>query len=117
MTPPHYKQFTDLAAGTAIRGNYYPPCPDPMKTLGIHAHSDANTMTIIHQGDVGGLQVARGDKWVGVRPIADGFAVNAGDMLQVQVFLLFRKVFVQPVSFPTERQLSELFVCFYVCGV
>lgn len=66
-----------------IRLNHYPPCPDPSRTTGLGPHHDANLITILHQGDVGGLQVLKDGRWVAVRPLPNSFAVNAGNMLQV----------------------------------
>ncbi|XP_024400770.1 gibberellin 3-beta-dioxygenase 4 isoform X2 [Physcomitrium patens] len=66
-----------------MRLNHYPPCPDPSKTVGLVPHHDANFFTILHQGDVGGLQVKKDEGWVAVRPYPNAFAVNAGNMLQV----------------------------------
>jgi isopenicillin N synthase-like dioxygenase len=40
-------------------------------------------LTIVSQGDVGGLQVRQGERWVDVDPIPDALVVNIGDMMQV----------------------------------
>lgn len=66
-----------------IRLNHYPPCPDPGSTTGLVPHHDANLLTLLYQGDVGGLQVLKEGRWVAVRPHSEAFAVNAGNMLQV----------------------------------
>jgi len=66
-----------------VRLNHYPPCPDPGLTTGLVPHHDANLLTLLHQGDVGGLQVLKEGRWVAVRPHSGAFAVNAGNMLQV----------------------------------
>jgi isopenicillin N synthase-like dioxygenase len=36
---------------------YYPPCPEPSNAFGVKPHSDPNTITILTQDEVGGLQV------------------------------------------------------------
>jgi isopenicillin N synthase-like dioxygenase len=68
-----------------IRLNHYPPCPDPSLTTGLIPHHDANLITVLHQGDVGGLQVMREGRWYAVRPHPEAFAINAGNMLQVSI--------------------------------
>lgn len=69
------------------RLNHYPSCPDPSLTTGLNAHHDANLITILHQGRVGGLQVLKQGRWVAVRPHPNAFAINAGNMLQVTASL------------------------------
>lgn len=68
----------------ALRLNYYPPCPDPSKYIGLPEHADITTLTLLHQSEVGGLQVSKDGKWFGIRPRPDCFCVNVGDMGQVR---------------------------------
>lgn len=63
--------------------NYYPPCPQPELTYGLPGHKDPNTITIILQDGVSGLQVFRNGKWVAVNPIPDTLVINIDDMMQV----------------------------------
>lgn len=65
------------------RLNYYPACPTPSLTLGLGAHTDPYTLTLLHQCQVGGLQVCKDKKWITVKPRRDAFVVNVGDNLQV----------------------------------
>ncbi|EXC08251.1 Leucoanthocyanidin dioxygenase [Morus notabilis] len=46
--------------------SYYPPCPQPELTLGLQAHSDMGSITLLVQDDVGGLEVLKDGEWVGV---------------------------------------------------
>jgi isopenicillin N synthase-like dioxygenase len=57
-----------------IRLNYYTPCPEP---------SDPNILTLLHQGNTGGLQVMKDGQWIAVRPLSNAFVVNVGDCLEV----------------------------------
>jgi isopenicillin N synthase-like dioxygenase len=76
-----------------VRLNRYAPCPDPAGRdaplfpesghLGVHHHTDAGALTLVHQDAVGGLQILHDDRFVIVEPVAGAFAVNLGDMLQV----------------------------------
>ncbi|XP_045825559.1 protein SRG1-like [Trifolium pratense] len=80
------KEMTELFnIGTQfIRVNYYPPCPQPEKVVGIKSHSDACALTILLQiSDIEGLQVLKDEQWIPVKPLPDAFIVNIGDMLEV----------------------------------
>ncbi|OMP09753.1 Oxoglutarate/iron-dependent dioxygenase [Corchorus olitorius] len=63
--------------------NYYPPCPDPSLALGFSKHCDPNLITILHQGDIYGLQVFKDGEWIGVEPLHNAIVVNIGNQLQI----------------------------------
>lgn len=72
-----------------LRLNFY-PVRDPLDDeqaggadLGIHHHTDAGALTLLLQDEVSGLQVYRDGAWYIVKPVADAFVVNIGDMVQV----------------------------------
>ncbi|GMI73590.1 ARABIDOPSIS THALIANA GIBBERELLIN 20-OXIDASE 1, gibberellin 20 oxidase 1, GA REQUIRING 5 [Hibiscus trionum] len=62
-----------------LRLNHYPPCQKPNSTLGTGPHSDPTSLTILHQDQVGGLQVFTDEKWHSIAPIPGAFVVNIGD--------------------------------------
>ncbi|KAK9742874.1 hypothetical protein RND81_03G202500 [Saponaria officinalis] len=64
-------------------GNYYPPCPEPTKTVGIASHTDPGILTVLLQDQVGGLQVKYKDKWIDLKPVHGALVVNIGDLLQI----------------------------------
>ncbi|XP_021852799.2 feruloyl CoA ortho-hydroxylase F6H1-3 [Spinacia oleracea] len=68
-----------------INLTYYPKCPNPELTFGTGPHSDASTLTILLQDEVGGLYVRRLDdeSWIHVPPISGALVVNVGDVLQI----------------------------------
>ncbi|KAF8411241.1 hypothetical protein HHK36_003788 [Tetracentron sinense] len=66
-----------------VASNYYPPCPEPHRTLGLAAHSDHGGLTILMQNDVDGLQVRYKDNWVQVGHVPGSFVVNLGDYLEI----------------------------------
>lgn len=73
-----------LSGGHGLcRWNYYPACPEPQKALGMNVHTDFTLFIILQLGDVGGLQVQRGGRWIAVKPRNDAFAINNADMLEV----------------------------------
>lgn len=63
--------------------NHYPACPDPSSVFGIPGHTDPQMLSILYQDDVGGLQVLKDGKWIGIRPDDSTFVVNLGDTFQV----------------------------------
>lgn len=90
----NYFQKHCLSKSCFIRLNRYPPCPISLKVHGLLPHSDTSFLTIVHQDQVGGLQLMKDEKWVGVNPNPEALVVNIGDLLQVK-FLHFSKIFVQ----------------------
>ncbi|OMP09752.1 Oxoglutarate/iron-dependent dioxygenase [Corchorus olitorius] len=72
-----------LSESLLISVNHYPPCPEPSLTLGLPKHCDPNLITILHQGDVKGLQVFKNGEWIGVEPLHNALVVNIGCQLQI----------------------------------
>ncbi|KAJ1265538.1 hypothetical protein BS78_08G083200 [Paspalum vaginatum] len=95
------------ADGASLVCNYYPPCPEPHRTMGCSAHSDPSFLTVLLQDAhaQGGLQARLGllgggddeeeDGWADVPPVAGGapgLLVNVGDLLQLVSNGRFRSV-------------------------
>ena len=63
---------------------YYPP-QDPQageEQFGVAPHTDYGVITLLHQDDVGGLQVAtRKGEWVTAHPVPGTLVINSGDLL------------------------------------
>lgn len=58
------------------------PVPEGMDVhWGVGEHTDYGLLTILHQDDVGGLQVRTPEGWIEAPPIAGSFVCNIGDML------------------------------------
>ena len=73
----------------SFRMNYYPPCPQPDKVIGLTPHSDSVALTILLQlNDMEGLQIKKDGKWVPVKPLPHAFVVNIGDILEVSYLFL-----------------------------
>ena len=66
-----------------FRLNRYPPCPLSPEVSGLVPHIDSDFYTILHQDEVGRLQLMNDSKWVAVKPNQDALIVNIGDLLQV----------------------------------
>ncbi|XP_040249820.1 mugineic-acid 3-dioxygenase-like [Aegilops tauschii subsp. strangulata] len=74
----------DLTGGeTLMNVHYYPLCPDPNLTMGVRPHSDRYIITVLSQGDVGGLQAKIGGRWIGVEPIHNAFVINFGLQMEI----------------------------------
>lgn len=78
----HFREFFQ-GNDSIMRLNYYPPCLKPELTLGTGPHCDPTSLTILHQDQVGGLQVFVDDKWWSITPNFDAFVVNIGDTFMV----------------------------------
>ncbi|XP_010270330.1 PREDICTED: gibberellin 20 oxidase 1-B [Nelumbo nucifera] len=74
----HFRRFFQDSS-SIMRCNYYPPCQEPGLTFGTGPHCDPTALTILHQDQVGGLQVFAQNKWQTVRPRSDAFVINIGD--------------------------------------
>lgn len=68
-----------------LRLNRYPPCPISPEVVpfGLVPHTDSDFLTILHQDQVGGLQLMKDSKWVAVKPNENALIVNIGDLFQV----------------------------------
>ncbi|KAK4477786.1 hypothetical protein RD792_017048 [Penstemon davidsonii] len=78
----YYREFFEDGS-SIMRGNNYPPCKEAGLTLGTGPHSDPNSLTILHQDQVGGLEIFSENKWQAVKPRSDAFVVNIGDTFMV----------------------------------
>ncbi|TCO61930.1 isopenicillin N synthase family dioxygenase [Actinocrispum wychmicini] len=62
--------------------HYLPFAADSADRFSVGRHCDYETVTILAQDDVGGLQVSGPDgQWINVPPLDGTFVLNAGDML------------------------------------
>lgn len=58
------------------------PVPEGMDVLwGVGEHTDYGLLTMLHQDDVGGLQVRTPEGWIDAPPVPGSFVCNIGDML------------------------------------
>ncbi|XP_047947023.1 gibberellin 2-beta-dioxygenase 6 [Salvia hispanica] len=77
------KSMSYLSPATGIIRVYrYMRCPAADRRWGIPDHTDSSVLSIIHQDQVGGLQVWKNNQWLDVDPIHDTLIVNLGDMMQ-----------------------------------
>ncbi|KAL6565921.1 hypothetical protein OROHE_004976 [Orobanche hederae] len=76
--PSYFRDFFE-GNESIMRLNYYPPCQKPDLALGTGPHCDPTSLTILHQDDVGGLEVYVDEKWHSITPNPQAFVVNIGD--------------------------------------
>ncbi|KAJ1376618.1 Oxoglutarate/iron-dependent dioxygenase [Sesbania bispinosa] len=74
----HYREMFEEGS-SIMRLNYYPCCQQPSLALGTGPHCDPTSITILHQDQVGGLQIFSDNKWQTVRPHPNAFVINIGD--------------------------------------
>ncbi|KAF0928704.1 hypothetical protein E2562_006127 [Oryza meyeriana var. granulata] len=105
-----HERFQDQPQG--IRMNYYPPCREADKVVGLSPHTDAAGLTLLLQvNDVPGLQIRRpGDddgRWLAVGAPPDGaFIVNIGDILEIMSNGKYRSVEHRAVVNPDMERIS-----------
>ncbi|XP_078176655.1 2-oxoglutarate-dependent dioxygenase 11-like [Carex rostrata] len=92
VAPDVFEQiFKDHPQG--LRFNYYPPCPESDKVIGISPHSDATGLSILLQiYDIQGLQIRKGGEWVAVSALPNSFIVNLGDITEVLSNGLYKSI-------------------------
>ena len=73
-----------------LRMNRYPPCPMPSEVFGLMPHTDSDFLTILHQDEIGGLQLVKDGKWISVKPYPEALIINIGDLFQVNFMSLIR---------------------------
>ncbi|XP_060175665.1 gibberellin 2-beta-dioxygenase 8 [Lycium barbarum] len=81
LGPLQSQSYLSIATGL-LRIYRYPICLEPERTWGIDVHTDSSVLSIIHQDQVGGLQVYKDHQWLDVKPLSNTLIVNIGDMLQ-----------------------------------
>ncbi|KAM3284787.1 protein SRG1 [Capsicum chacoense] len=77
----------------SMRMNYYPPCPQPDKVIGLTPHSDAVALTILLQlNQMEGLQIKKDGMWIPISPLLDAFIINIGDILEIMTNGAYRSI-------------------------
>ncbi|TVU31280.1 hypothetical protein EJB05_22961, partial [Eragrostis curvula] len=90
-----------------VRMNYYPPCAQADKVIGLSPHSDAGLLTLVLQvNEVQGLQIMRDGKWVPVSPIQGALIVNLGDTFEIFTNGRYMSVEHRVVVDPQKERLS-----------
>nr|WRP99028.1 GA20-oxidase 2 [Ipomoea batatas]GMD77635.1 gibberellin 20 oxidase 2-like [Ipomoea batatas] len=112
VDPSYYKGYFEEGCSSIMRCNFYPSCQDPTLTLGTGPHCDPNSITILHQDQVGGLQVFVDNKWKFVRPRNGAFVVNIGDTFQVLSNGIYKSCVHRAV---VNKEHDRLSLAFFLC--
>ncbi|EEF43925.1 gibberellin 2-beta-dioxygenase 8 isoform X3 [Ricinus communis] len=95
-----------------LRLNRYPPCPIPVEVCGLMPHTDSDFLTILHQDQVGGLQLVKDRKWFAVKPNPEALIINIGDLFQAWSNDVYKSVQHRVVTNPgVERFSTAYFFC------
>jgi len=113
LAPDFFAQFHRSPLST-FGLNYYPaPVPGrPSADIGVGAHCDASSFTVLLQDDVGGLEVrdAQG-RWITAPYVAGAYVINIGDTMMGWTNGHFVSTFHRVVSRrPADRYSSTLFM-------
>ncbi|KAK8954088.1 Gibberellin 2-beta-dioxygenase 8 [Platanthera zijinensis] len=91
-----------------LRLNRYPPCP----IRGVHGlvpHTDSDFLTLLHQDQVGGLQLMKGGRWITVNPNYNALIVNIGDLFQAWSNNAYKSVEHRVMANPHTERFSTAF--------
>ncbi|KAG6746415.1 hypothetical protein POTOM_050955 [Populus tomentosa] len=107
----HFREFFN-ENDSIMRLNYYPPCQKPDLTLGTGPHCDPTSLTILHQDQVGGLQVFVDNEWRSINPNFDAFVVNIGDTFMALSNGIYKSCLHRAVvNSQTPRKSLAFFLC------
>lgn len=80
---PVYFEENCPARTSYLRLNRYAPCPFSSQVYGLISHTDTDFLTIVYQDQVGGLEIYKDGRWLGVKPNPEALIVNIGDFFEV----------------------------------
>ncbi|KAK3157119.1 hypothetical protein QOZ80_2AG0116430 [Eleusine coracana subsp. coracana] len=90
-----------------LRMNYYPPCRQANKVLGMSPHTDAAGLTLLLQvNGVPGLQIRKDGKWLALDALDGAFIVNVGDVLEILSNGKYKSVEHRAVVHPNRERIS-----------
>ncbi|GMI93335.1 gibberellin 2-oxidase 8, ARABIDOPSIS THALIANA GIBBERELLIN 2-OXIDASE 8 [Hibiscus trionum] len=103
-------QENSLLSTCYLRLNRYPPCPVPL--FGLMPHTDSDFLTVLHQDQIGGLQLVKDGKWIAVKPNPEALFINIGDIFQAWSNDCYKSVQHCVVTNPTKERFSAAyFLC------
>ncbi|KAA8515467.1 hypothetical protein F0562_018922 [Nyssa sinensis] len=95
-----------------LRMNRYPPCPISSEVFGLMPHTDSDFLTILHQDQIGGLQLVKDGKWIAVKPNQEALIINIGDLFQAWSNGVYKSVEHQVV---TNKQVERFSAAYFFC--
>ncbi|WP_406631586.1 isopenicillin N synthase family dioxygenase [Amycolatopsis sp. WGS_07] len=80
----YFDAWFDEEANTHLKIVRYPGRQSAEQEQGVGAHKDYGYLALLHQDEVGGLQVQASDGgWIDAAPVPGSFVVNIGEMLEI----------------------------------
>ncbi|GMI81713.1 Gibberellin 2-oxidase 9 [Hibiscus trionum] len=110
LCPKQSESSLDKSSGF-IRLYRYPPRSVVDEACGMMEHTDSSLLSIVHQDQVGGLEIFKDNKWLLVNPISDTLLVHIGDMMQAISDDQYRSV-KHRVS--VNKQEERVSICYFV---
>lgn len=101
-----------LSSTCYLRMNRYPKCPISYEVNGLMPHTDSDFLTILHQDQVGGLQLIKDGKWIAVRPNPDALIINIGDLFQAWSNDVYKSVQHRVV---TNQEYERFSTAYFLC--
>ncbi|XP_072980167.1 gibberellin 2-beta-dioxygenase 6-like isoform X1 [Typha angustifolia] len=95
-----------------LRLNHYPTCPYAWEAFGLVPHTDSDFLTILHQDQVGGLQLMKDSRWVAVKPNPDALIVNIGDLFQAWSNGIYKSVEHKVIA---NAQAQRYSIAYFLC--
>ncbi|KAL8053144.1 hypothetical protein ABFX02_05G052600 [Erythranthe guttata] len=98
-----------------LRLNHYPRCRVSTAAELMHGlvpHTDSDFLTILHQDQVGGLQLLKQSQWISVLPRKDALIVNIGDLFQAWSNDVYKSVEHKVIANPNMERFS---VAYFLC--
>ncbi|KAL3377484.1 hypothetical protein AABB24_003739 [Solanum stoloniferum] len=92
-----------------VRMNRYPACPISPQVFGLMPHTDSDFLTILHQDEIGGLQLVRDGKWICVKPNPEALIINIGDLFQAWSNGVYKSVEHRVVTNKAKERFSTAF--------
>ncbi|WCJ20678.1 2-oxoglutarate (2OG) and Fe(II)-dependent oxygenase superfamily protein [Euphorbia peplus] len=90
-----------------LRMNYYPPCPQADKVIGLTPHSDGIGLTLLLQvNDVQGLQIKKNGQWIPIIPIPGALTINVGDVIEIMSNGEYKSIEHRAMVNPEKERLS-----------
>ncbi|GFZ12477.1 gibberellin 2-oxidase 8 [Actinidia rufa] len=96
-----------------LRMSRYPPCPISSDSIcGLVPHTDSDFLTILYQDQVGGLQMLKDGKWVGIKPNPQALIINVGDLFQAWSNGAYKSIEHRVV---TNHEVERFSVGYFLC--
>ncbi|KAK4710897.1 hypothetical protein R3W88_005410 [Solanum pinnatisectum] len=91
----------------SMRMNYYPPCPQPDKVMGLTPYSDATCLTILLQvNETQDFQIRKDGIWIPIEPLPNAFIVNVGDAFEIFSNEIYRSIEHRSVVSSEKERIS-----------